>query len=131
MFSVQITGIERVRDKLTRMIKYSPDEVEKITKVYSRRLVAQIKTNASGPPGPNVITGRYRASWQWFEHGRWTAGAQTDAPQAARLEFGFVGVDSAGRHYQQGPRPHITPAKDIVRSEYTQAMGKAVRRIWR
>lgn len=30
----------------------------------------------------------------------------TDAPQAARLEFGFVGADSLGRHYSQGPRSH-------------------------
>ncbi|MEV0446303.1 hypothetical protein AB0I46_46175, partial [Streptomyces spectabilis] len=34
----------------------------------------------------------------------------TNAPQGRRLEFGFVGVDSLGRHYNQPPFPHLGPA---------------------
>jgi hypothetical protein len=32
------------------------------------------------------------------------------APYARRLELGFVGVDSLGRHYDQAPRPFLRPA---------------------
>lgn len=31
-------------------------------------------------------------------------------PQARRLELGFTGVDSLGRHYDQRARPHLGPA---------------------
>ena len=36
----------------------------------------------------------------------------TDAPQAKRLEYGFVGADKLGRIYNQAPRPHLRPALD-------------------
>lgn len=36
----------------------------------------------------------------------------TDAPQARRLEYGFVGADKLGRVYNQAARPHIRPAFD-------------------
>lgn len=32
-----------------------------------------------------------------------------DTPYALRLEFGFVGTDSAGRHVKQAPRPYLRP----------------------
>jgi hypothetical protein len=38
----------------------------------------------------------------------------TDAPQAARLEWGFHGTDSLGRHVDQAPRPHVGPACDDI-----------------
>jgi hypothetical protein len=50
-----------------------------------------------------VITGQYRASWDVrmsTSGGQVTAEVYTDAPQARRLEYGFVGVDSLGRHYR-------------------------------
>jgi HK97 gp10 family phage protein len=34
----------------------------------------------------------------------------SDAPYAARLEFGFEGADSRGRVYHQAPRPYLRPA---------------------
>ena len=74
---------------------------------------ARIRGNASGRPGPNVITGAYRNSWQ-TQTNRLPYGAictlGTNAPQGRRLEFGFFGVDSLGRHYAQPPFPHVQPA---------------------
>lgn len=74
---------------------------------------AQIKGHASGRPGPNVITGDYRNSWQ-IETRSLPYGAQctigTDRPQGRRLEFGFVGADSLGRVFNQPPFPHVQPA---------------------
>jgi hypothetical protein len=74
---------------------------------------ARIRGNASGRPGPNVITGNYRNSWQTSTHplaygARCTLG--TTRPQGRRLEFGFFGPDSLGRIYNQPPFPHVGPA---------------------
>lgn len=60
-----------------------------------------------------MITGAYRASWDvqmTVAGGRVTAVVFTEAPQARRLECGFVGVDRSGRQYRQPPFPHIEPA---------------------
>ncbi len=37
-------------------------------------------------------------------------GVRGDVPYALRMELGFVGVDSLGRHYNQAPRPFLRPA---------------------
>ena len=37
-------------------------------------------------------------------------GVRSDVPYALRMELGFVGVDSLGRHYDQAPRPFLRPA---------------------
>jgi len=56
----------------------------------------------------------------------------TDAPQAKRLEYGFVGADKLGRVYNQAPRPHIRPALDENRKtavdEFRAAIGDIIRR---
>lgn len=56
----------------------------------------------------------------------------TDAPQAKRLEYGFVGADKLGRVYNQAPRPHIRPALDENRGaavdEFRAAVGDIIRR---
>lgn len=78
---------------------------------------ARIRGNASGRPGPNVITGAYRNSWRPETH-RIPYGAictlGTDAPQGRRLELGFNGTDSLGRSYNQPPFPHVQPALPFI-----------------
>ncbi len=77
-------------------------------------LKTHVQQNASGRPGPNVVTGAYRASIQMTgveENGNFaTVTVFTNAVQAQRLEFGFVGTDAIGRHYAQPPFPHWQPA---------------------
>ncbi|WP_093803891.1 HK97 gp10 family phage protein [Streptomyces sp. Wb2n-11] len=73
-----------------------------------------IRANATGRPGPNVITGRYRSSWETVTRSI-PYGAEctigTNQPQGRRLEFGFYDMtDSLGRHYYQPPFPHVGPA---------------------
>lgn len=95
-------------------------------------LKALIMANASGRPGPNVITGRYRASWRVVMH---AAGAEaaatagTEEPYGRRLEFGFAGTDSLGRVYNQPPYPHAGPAVHHLSSRYRQAFQRAVEEI--
>lgn len=91
--------------------------------------VARIRGNASGRPGPNVITGAYRNSWRaetrGLPHGAMcTIG--TDAPQGRRLEFGFTGTDSLGRNYNQPPFPHVQPALGYIGQTLMAQMRLAV-----
>ncbi|WLR50034.1 hypothetical protein LC040_12145 [Bacillus tianshenii] len=44
-------------------------------------------------------------------------------PYARRLEFGFVGVDAAGRRYNQAPRPYLKPTFEEKREEIKQIVG--------
>jgi hypothetical protein len=95
---------------------------------------AQIRGHASGRPGPNVITGDYRNSWQVVNR-RLPYGAQctigTDRPQGRRLEFGFVGTDSLGRTYAQPPFPHVQPSLPAITAALRMGMRSAVEEILR
>jgi hypothetical protein len=79
---------------------------------------ARIRGNASGRPGPNVISGAYRNSWQPAPLRAMPYGASctigTELPYGRRLEFGFTGTDSLGRNYNQPPFPHVEPAIDFI-----------------
>ena len=95
---------------------------------------ARIRGNASGRPGPNVITGAYRNSWETNTR-RLPYGTMctigTNAPQGRRLEFGFVGPDSLGRVYNQPPFPHVGPAIGYIGATLTMEMRYAVAEVLR
>ncbi|MFE2963687.1 hypothetical protein ACFXKC_08345 [Streptomyces sp. NPDC059340] len=94
---------------------------------YAMLLETQIKANASGRPGPNVITGDYR---RWWTHEVYVAGdvvpgiVGTNKPQERRLEYGFVGADSLGRVYDQPSYAHVGPAVQTVGPLFVQALGR-------
>lgn len=94
--------------------------------------IARIRGNASGRPGPNVISGDYRSSWlprpkhaRRLPYGAMCTLA-TDAPQGRRLEWGFTGTDSLGRSYNQPPFPHVEPAIDFIGTTLMASMRLAV-----
>jgi hypothetical protein len=107
--------------------------IKATTTMYGQLMLNQIRANASGRPGPNVITGDYRRSWQLTTRGRGNSQAEsevwTNAPQFLRLEYGFHGVDSLGRHYDQPPFPHVAPAVDQIAPLYYAALGVVVERL--
>lgn len=77
-----------------------------------------------------VLTGTLRRSI----HTEVTAGdgeasalVGTDVPYARRLEFGFVGADRLGRHYNQAARPYLRPALDNNRERVSELISRAVR----
>ena len=47
----------------------------------------------------------------------------TNLEYARRLELGFVGTDSLGRHYAQAPRPYLRPALEINRAAIKKLFG--------
>ncbi|TQE33065.1 hypothetical protein [Streptomyces ipomoeae] len=92
-------------------------------------LLALIQAGASGRPGPNIITGHYRASWQAqvHPHGHGArAIVGTFAPQARRLELGFYGSDALGRIYAQRPLPHVAPALTLRQAGFAERIAAAV-----
>lgn len=93
-------------------------------------LRAMIRGNASGRPGPNIITGRYWLSWS-IEEGILPDGGEaeigTRQPYGRRLEFGFWDMtDSIGRHFFQPPYPHVEPAVNALSPQYEQAFRAAL-----
>lgn len=56
-----------------------------------------------------------------------TAEIGTDAPYAARLEYGFDGKDVLGRTYHQSPRPYLRPALDENADLAAREIGEALK----
>lgn len=50
-----------------------------------------------------------------------------EPPYARRIELGFIGVDSLGRHYHQAPEPYMRPAFDDEKDNALSAHEDAVR----
>jgi hypothetical protein len=92
-----------------------------VVKHHAMLMQVRIQANASGRPGPRVITGDYRRSWNTTHLGM-SSVVSTNKPQARRLEWGFYGPDSLGRVYHQPPFPHVGPAFDAGRPGFEAAM---------
>lgn len=98
-------------------------------------MMLQTKTKAyaskprTGPPGPRIQTGDYVRSISLNVNrsgDSLEAIVGTNKPQGRRLEFGFVGTDSIGRHYDQPPYPHFRPALLEVAPAFFAAVSAAV-----
>lgn len=129
---MNLADLDDLADHLDAAADRTGDVIERRMRRVGTVGVARIRQNASGRPGPNVITGRYRASWRSETRGI-PYGAQctigTDAPQGRRLEFGFWDMtDSLGRHFFQPPFPHVQPAigfiEDTLHEQMRAAMGE-------
>jgi hypothetical protein len=120
---------EELADRLERAATRIGPAIQRGVQHTSVVGIARIRGNASGRPGPNVITGAYRNSWRPEMH-RLPYGAQctigTDLPYGRRLEFGFTGTDSLGRSYNQPPFPHVQPALGYIGSTLLTQMRFAV-----
>jgi hypothetical protein len=97
-----------------------------ITWEKAKELQFAVRAHAEGRPGPEKVTGDYWDSIKAIAKG-FTSEVSTDKPFARRLEYGFVGVDSLGRHYHQPPYPHWAPAVAEVEPEYHHALEALVR----
>lgn len=72
--------------------------------------------SSPGQP-PRRRTGKYKRSLQAAvgpsRSGKSITGrVGSNSPYGRRLEFGFVGIDSLGRNYNQAARPHLRPAAE-------------------
>lgn len=123
------TGMSAVTAEFVHRGPWSRQKSYSLARHFGMRLVEEARVNASGRPGPEIDTGEYIDSFYFEVNDQVAAGGEgatvdvgTDAPQALRLEYGFVGTDSAGRTYDQPPFPHWGPAMDVVEPEFEEAM---------
>lgn len=82
---------------------------------------ARAKMNASGRPGPNVVTGTLRRSIHTEGPSNYgNAGRQIKIGPSViygrRVELGFHGDDSLGRHYATLGFPYLGPALETLRT---------------
>jgi hypothetical protein len=104
-------------------------EMERVNKeLYAPAIVDTIKVNASGRPGPNVVTGEYRDSIHATEVTALSMKFGTEQPQGHRLEYGFVGTDSMDRIYAQQPYPHFRPGIWYWQKRWGRGMLRAAMR---
>lgn len=81
------------------------------------RVESAAKENATGRPGPNVISGRLRGSITWrlgVDAEGLYAEIGTNVEYGRRIELGFTGVDSLGRTYDQPAYPFLLPALEAA-----------------
>lgn len=65
----------------------------------------KLERGTEGSADPETLA-RFESSLGQFRLGD-IAYFSNSAPYVLRLEFGFTGIDSLGRNYDQGPRPFI------------------------
>jgi hypothetical protein len=102
-------------------------KVDRQLKQWGYLLETKIKGKASGRPGPNAPTGDYRRSWTTelgTNLGDRAVIVGTNKPQGRRLEYGFVGVDSLGRHFNQPPYPHVRPAMQEIEGPFLKSLAE-------
>lgn len=120
---------EELANRLEKAADRLPEALKATMHHEGMLLLMRIQANASGSPGPNIITGRYRSSWRIVAD-RVPGGARitigTEAPQGRRLEFGFVGTDSLGRSFNQAPRPHVGPAVQETEQRLPEAIKRTI-----
>jgi len=127
-----LLDLERIGQRVRQVVESNVRE-------YGMHLQNQVRINASTGvhqrgqphilgtgPGPNVATGDYRRSITLEVSAEGVdniaADVYTNSEQGARLEYGFVGVDSLGRVFSQSPFPHFHPAGDLIEPRFQAAV---------
>ena len=123
---------------MTALATATRARVAKVVVAHGNLLQAAVKRRANQPrtavrpgqpgEGPRRLTGAYQRSIQRRTIHRATRSSShvgTNAVQARRLEFGFVGTDSLGRTYDQQAYPHFGPALDEAEAPFIDAVHAA------
>lgn len=127
----------QVAADLSAWAAYARDRVHQVVVQHGALLQTAVKRHAaqgrdnprpsSTPEGPRLLTGDYNRSINRLTTRRATTSRSevgSSAPQAARLEHGFHGVDSLGRNYSQQPYPHFGPGLDEVAPGFEAAIAE-------
>ena len=113
--SIVWSGVDEFVAALDRVATRTSAELRAAAGEMAGELEKQAKLNASGRPGPEVVTGTLRRG---ITHDPVTpygvAGWQTKVGPTViysrRIELGFHGADSLGRVYNQPGYPYFLPA---------------------
>lgn len=100
-------------------------KVQSQTQYWGVELHRSVIQHASGHPGPEVRSGRYLSTIQLSHDSNGVVARSevfTDAPFGARLEYGFSGEDSNGKHQFSPPYPHFRPALEEIEPRFLADM---------
>ena len=127
---IDTTPLRKLSAKLNKVSRLMEQEQEDAIIRHGQALLEAVRRHASGRPGPNVVTGAYLGAMvlTYRDGGAYVS---NPSPQSNRLEYGFVGVDSLGRLYNQPPFPHFAPALAEVRKDFIKDLASAPLRAWR
>lgn len=127
-----LTGVLTVMAQLDRLITKGQADLGRAVTRAAALTATDAKANASGRPGPMAPTGAFRGSITHVP--ATTSGSSTvayvgsNAPQARRLEFGFMGMtDSLGRRFQQPAYPWLAPTIPKAAQHLRNEVQKAVK----
>lgn len=156
---MKVKGGRLLEARLQQAANDVPKVMEARVRHFGQLLLSRVKANAATGfhkpgmghipgtgPGPNVATGDYLRSIgmdMTSSGNEATAEVGTNKVQGRRLEFGFVGTDSAGRTYPSSsrtvrgrrgsplarkgyPYPHFLPALRVIQPQYLAAMRKII-----
>jgi HK97 gp10 family phage protein len=133
---VHVVGAEDLAEKFRALADdIKGPALEAATRAAALPVLNQVRITVPEGGRTPYKTGTYRRSFHMetveksSERCRVEVG--TDAPQARRLEYGFVGPDKLGRVYNQAARPHIRPALDENRGAAVDEFRAAIRDIIR
>lgn len=129
---MRVVGADLAAAQLLARVAAVDTVVREVVRSQGEQMQQAIKAAASGRPGPNVISGEFRGGIALDVDGgpgHASATVSSDAPQAYRLEFGFHGADSLGRHYNQPPYPSFGPGFDATAPGFPVAVAAAVRAV--
>lgn len=119
--SVSVTGLDYLLAKWQYIVRTGlRKEITGVAASFSAKLLSTVRQRAP------VETGGYRRRITARVEGFALIVESTDA-YARRLEYGFVGEDSLGRHYSQSPQPHFRPAAEEITPEYVKALMAVVK----
>lgn len=131
-----IEGLGEFHRALERMVAAADVAAREVVTKGGHIVERNAKAAANGRPGPQVITGSHRRSFQ-VAHirrvtmGEWESETGPTMIYSRRLELGFDGVDSLGRLYSQPPYPSLQPGLEASRTELSElqrlAFGRALR----
>lgn len=101
-------------------------------RIYKRRTIShQASAPGEAPASDTGTLLRSIQAWPELERLKISVGVDTImTAYAARLEYGFVGTDKAGRRYNMAARPFIRPAfnkrKDAIERELLRAVNRGI-----
>ena len=117
--SFEMLGLREFGAALTRVSAEADAGSKRAIGRAGAEVVKVAQENASGDPGPEVVTGTLRRGIRMTPvHRAGPIGWQTEVGPTViysrRIDLGFKGEDALGRIYSQEPKPYFTPAWEKV-----------------
>lgn len=127
LIEIEVHGLAAMSHKFTSLRNLIPGWARRQEQRTAEELRQAVIANASGRPGPNVVTGGYVDQINIEQIDGHPAVVSRD-PRTQRLEYGFVGVDARGVTVNAPPYPHWRPAIDEIRTRLQPEWRKDLKR---